>query len=34
VDAEQLFSLSSHYKEFKPVSDDEVISLLSAAKSW
>jgi predicted phosphoribosyltransferase len=32
VDAEQLFSLSSHYKEFKPVSDDDVISLLSAAK--
>jgi predicted phosphoribosyltransferase len=33
LDAEQLFSLSSHYKEFKPASDEEVISLLSAVKS-
>ena len=34
VDAEQFFSLSSHYKEFKSVSDDDVVSFLSVIKSW
>jgi putative phosphoribosyl transferase len=34
IDAEQLFSLSSHYKEFRPVSDEDVVSFLSAVKSW
>lgn len=34
VDAEQLFSLSSHYKEFKPISDEDVVRFLSLIKSW
>jgi predicted phosphoribosyltransferase len=30
-DREQVFSLSSHYKEFKPLTDDEVVRCLSTA---
>ena len=29
VDAEPFFSLSSHYKEFKPISDEDVVRFLS-----
>ncbi len=31
VDAEPLLSLFSHYKEFKPLTDEDVVSFLSAA---